>query len=213
MLLRHRLRQPLWLAKYFCMRPLEAHCLGLTGRELEGRVLRARDKVYPVPTSLCMGFTWSLYYCQAINENLAGSVPRLLHSECIRDRGEAVVFDLRGSMHDDSKGEVHYVYVDNLGVVSPHEAAVRDALEEFDNEFSARGLLLHPGEVGSEVTALGIQLSGSSLCAKTTSKRFHRVRQAIRGLLRGRKVSGRVLEVRAPHDLLLLCCAAPSSAF
>ena len=116
----HRLRQPLWLARYSCMRPLEAHYLGLTGRELEGRVLRARDKVYPVPGSLCMGFTWPLVL-------LPG-----------HQRESGWVFDLRGSMHDDSKGEVrHYVYVDNLGVVSPREAVVRDALEEFDNEFSS----------------------------------------------------------------------------
>ncbi|CAE6957111.1 CACNA1H, partial [Symbiodinium sp. CCMP2456] len=204
----HRLRQPFWLAQYFCMRPLEAHYLGLTGATVEGRVLRSQDKVYPIPGSLCMGFTWSLYFCQVINEAVAGTVPRLVSSECIRDRGAAVSFDFRDLGQKDANSEVrHYVYVDNLGVVSPHEAVVRGALEELDLEFTSRGLLLHPGEVNSEVTALGIELDGSALCARISSKRFHKVRQAIKGLLRRRKVSGRVLEVIVGHATFcsLLC--------
>ncbi|CAE7388043.1 unnamed protein product [Symbiodinium sp. CCMP2592] len=198
----HRLRQPPWLAKYFCMRPIEAHYLGMTGKELDGKRLRSQDKIYPMPGSLCMGFTWSLFFCQTINETLVGSIPRLEHSESVRDRGVACCFDLRGDL--DSGAQVqdlvrHYVCVDNLGLVSPHEAVVRSGLDELDREFAGRGLLLHPGEVGTEVTALGVDLDGTKLCAKITSKRFHRVRQAIRGILQRKRVSGKVLEIVVGH--------------
>ena len=147
-----------------------------------------------------MGFTWSLYFCQVLNETLAGSVPRLLHSEIIRDRGAATAFSLEGARCPNNSEEVrHYVYVDNLGIVSPHEAIVRDSLQEMDKEFASRGLLLHPGEVGSEVKALGVELDGMSLCARITSKRFHKVRQAIRGALKRRRISGRILEAIVGH--------------
>ena len=196
----HRLRQPLWLAEYFCVRPLEARHLGLAGAELQGRVLRPHDKVYPIPGSLCMEFTWSLYFCQVLNETLAGSVPRLLHSEIICDRGAATVFSLEGAKRpDDSEEARHYVYVDNLGIVSPHQPIARDSLQEMDKEFSSRGLPLHPGEVAGEVKALGVELDGISLCARITSTRFHKVRQAIRSALKRRRISGRILEVIVGH--------------
>ena len=191
----HRLRQPFWLAECFCVRPLEARHLGLAGAKLQGRLLLPHDK-----GSLCMGFTWSLYFCQVLNETLADSVPRLLHSEIIRDRGAATAFSLEGARCPNNSEEVRrYVYVDNLGIVSPHEAIVRDSLQGMDKEFSSRGLLLHPGEVGSEVKALGVELDGMSLCARITSKRFHKVRQAIRGALKRRRISGRILEVIVGH--------------
>ncbi|CAK9012769.1 Protein kinase domain-containing protein, partial [Durusdinium trenchii] len=94
----------------------------------------------------------------------------------------------------------HYVYVDNLGVLSPHKAVVATALQELDEHFGGRGLLLHPGEVhSSETRALGTILDGNNLCSKITPERFHRVRQSIRGLLNKKRVTGQMLEVVVGH--------------
>ena len=54
-------------ASSFCFMPVEARFLGLTGKELEGRVLQSSDMVFPMPGSLCMGCSWSLFFAQRIN--------------------------------------------------------------------------------------------------------------------------------------------------
>ena len=67
----HRLRMPVWLRRYFGLPPRFANDVGLTGSMLDGRVLLADSLVFPVPTALPMGFSWSLFYCQTLGEHLA----------------------------------------------------------------------------------------------------------------------------------------------
>ena len=196
----HRLRQPRWLAEYFCLMPIKARWVGLEGSSLDGAILHADSVIYPMPGSLCMGFSWSLYFSQAINEHQCKLVPSLRESPIITDKGEAVVFASCDSRRDPDGSTRHYVYVDNLGILSPHEGVVRNALQELDEHFSRQGLLLHPGEVSQgETKALGTILDGNQLCSKITPERFHRVRQSIRGILRRKRVSGRTLEIVIGH--------------
>ena len=191
----HRIRQPSWLARYFCLQPVEAHHVGLTGHCLEGRILRSNDLVYPAPGSLCMGCSWSLYFAQRINEKLMSEIPALMHSEPMSDKGEPVVFKSNGG-----RQVRHYTYVDNLGIVSTCEVAVRQGLAEIEDAFNSRGLLVHPGEIQhAQVKALGVCLNGTTLCTRLTPERFHRVRQGIRGLLLRRRVSGRTVEIILGH--------------
>lgn len=72
-----------------------------------------------------MGFSWSLYFAQVANENLMMKVPSLVGSVPITDRGPPVVFE-----EVEDAAVRHYVYVDNLGVVSPHRGVVKASLEE-----------------------------------------------------------------------------------
>ena len=88
----HRIRQPRWLSKHFCFLPVEARHVRLTGQVLDGKLLRSSDLVYPMPGSLCMGFTWSLYFAQRINERVMAQVPQLQCSDLIHDRGGPPVF-------------------------------------------------------------------------------------------------------------------------
>ena len=53
----HRLRQPNWLFEYCCLEAIPAHWVRLQGTLLDGARLGADDMIYPVPGSLCMGFT------------------------------------------------------------------------------------------------------------------------------------------------------------
>ena len=191
----HRIRQPRWLAKYFCLLPIEARHVGLTGHTLEGRVLASSDLVYPMPGSLCMGFSWSLYFAQRISEELMDQVPGLSQSVRMHDRGGPAVFD-----SSDPQAVKHFVYVDNLGVMSSDRQVVSRELDELTKQFTGKDLLLPPGEIQHEhIKALGVQLDGKSLKSSLTSDRFHRVRQGIRGLLRRGRCTGKVLEIVVGH--------------
>ena len=196
----HRLKQPRWLSEYFCLKPIRAHWVGLAGKYLEGVKLGSNDLIYPMPGSLCMGFSWSLYFCQQINEHQCTLTRSLGDSTLITDKGKPVVFKSSKCLKEAESTTRHYVYVDNLGVLSPHKAVVATALQELDEHFRGRGLLLHPGEVhSSETRALGTILDGNNLCSKITPERFHRVRQSIRGLLNKKRVTGQMLEVVVGH--------------
>eukprot|EP00974_Lingulodinium_polyedra_P114563 11091660-Lingulodinium_polyedra.AAC.1 len=89
-----------------------------------------------------MGFTWSLYFAQRINESQASLAPSLQCSELMRDRGPPVVFEA-----GQQGAKWHYVYVDNLGVMGDTRPAVGGALSELEDGFGSNGLDLHPGEL------------------------------------------------------------------
>ena len=88
----HRIKQPRWLSKHFCFLPIEARHVGLTGHWLEGRQLSSSDLIYPMPGSLCMGFTGSLFFAQRINEAMMDRVDTLEGSTRIHDRGGPAIF-------------------------------------------------------------------------------------------------------------------------
>ena len=191
----HRLRQPRWLAEYFCFDPVPASWVGLEGKELDGVRLSAGSLVYPAPGSLCMGFTWSLFFAQRISEKLMSEVIPLHNSTLASDRGESMYFDL--SKKDSVR---HYVYVDNLGILSTDADLVEEGMQEVKKVFEEKNLKLHPGEVhAGSVKALGCDLRGDLMASRVTPERYHRLRQAIQGVLNRRKVSGRVLEVVIGH--------------
>ena len=147
-----------------------------------------------------MGFSWSLYFCQQINEYQCSLTRSLKESTLVQDKGEPVVFRSEQVRRHGEPGSRHYVYVDNLGVLSSHAAFVKTALQELDDHFGSCGLLLHPAEVsGGETRALGIVLDGQALCSKIMPERFHKVRQAIRGMIHRRRVTGQMLEVVVGH--------------
>ena len=147
-----------------------------------------------------MGFSWSLYFCQRINELQCTKSTSLHSSQLITDKGPPVVFKSSKVLAQECRSIRHYVYVDNLGVISPHEALVKSAIQEMEDHFGQTGLLLHPGEVHEgETKALGTLLDGENLCSKISHECFHKVRQSIRGLLKRRKVTGQMLEVVIGH--------------
>ena len=114
----HRLRQPFWLSEYFCLDPVPAEWVGLVGTKIHGKLLSAGDPVWPAPGSLCMGFTWSLYFAQRVSERLMSMVPSLSASRLVNDRSGAIVFDQRHTVEGEASLH-HYVYVDNLGLLRP----------------------------------------------------------------------------------------------
>ena len=203
----HRLRQPRWMQELFCLDPIPAQWVGVQGQQIDGVTLAADQLIFPMPASLPMGCSWSLFFAQAVSEHLMSDVPLLAQSALLRDRGPPLV--IRSCGQDNACGKKtelpagdprHYVYVDNLGVLSTSQELVKGALDEIKSKFEARGLVLHPGEIECEhIDALGCRLSGTKRRASLKPARLWRLRQGIRYLLNLRSVSGRVVEVVLGH--------------
>lgn len=169
------------------------------GRYLNGRMMYKGDVIYPMAGSLPMGFTWSLYFAQTISEAKIQKVSGLQDSTLVSDRGTAVVF--RAPTPPESREMRHYVYVDNLGVISPHEAVVREAVRNMEADFSGSGLLLHPGEVEScNVKALGSSLRGDLLATRVTPKRFHGPSETEEGEWKDTRGRARTCHFLCPHQ-------------
>ena len=197
----HRLRQPEWLSKYFCWDPIPASWVkGLIGTMVDGKKVERGDMLYPMPSSLCMGFSWSLYFAQKANENLMSRVPVLKNSQIMSDRGFPVVFE------PEKENTVrHYVYVDNLGIVSSNRELVREGLDELSPYFDDQGLILHPGEIQEQdIRALGSHMRGDLKAVRVTPERYWRLRKSLEALLRRKKISGRILEIVLGH--ITFCC-------
>lgn len=70
---------------------LAAHAVGLSGSSLEGCVLRPTDLVLPCCKSLCMGFSWSVYYAKKANDCLMSRCLRGRSFGLVKDRGTPAV--------------------------------------------------------------------------------------------------------------------------
>ena len=196
----HRLKQPMWLSEYFRLLPIKASLLKMEGTYLGGKLLEADDEIYPCPGSLCMGFSWSLYFAQEINQGLMKLAPSLSISHLAADRERPMTFGTKEDTVHPVDMVRHYVYVDNLGILSPDRELVSQALAEVERIFETKQLLLHAGEIHSRsVKALGVELRGDILAVRITPNRYHKVRQAITGILERKKVSGKIVEVVLGH--------------
>ena len=149
----------------------------------------------PMPGSLCMGFSWSLFFCQRINERVMAQAPRLLDSEAseaVTDRGAPVVL---------KPGSPEAVrHVDNLGVLSGGQAVVEESLSHLTELFTSKNPSLHPAEIQSErVKTLGVELNGEKLCTRMLPDRLHKLRASIRGLIRRGRCSGKSRNIVIGH--------------
>ena len=193
----HRLRVPAWMSRYFCWLPVAAKVVGLAGKEIDGKVLQPLDPVWPCAGSLCQGFTWSLYFAQKANEFQCSLVNPLADGLISNDRGGPIVFhvgaDVDPALH-------YYVYVDNLGVIDTDVKRVEEAMMGLQQSFNSQGLTLHSSEISSgAVDSLGCVVEGSKLRSRINPKRLWKVHQAILGLLRRGRCTGRTVEVVVGH--------------
>ena len=113
----HRIKITEGLGQYFVL-PLDftAKELGLVGQRCGERTLDPDSRVRLRCAALPMGFGWSLYFAQRINEAVMGESKQLSHSTLINDSSGTVFLDVS------SRTLYHFVYVDNLGVLTLTEA-------------------------------------------------------------------------------------------
>ena len=132
------------------------------------------------PGSLCMGFSWSLYFAQRSSEEAMRSCPSLAESSLVTDRNGNFTFDL--TLPEEVK---HTVYVDSLGVISQNGPVIPGILDEMDEEFSARQLLLHPSSVHTEEGKhLGTKMDLRRLCSTLTRSWYEKLKGSLRAVLR-----------------------------
>ena len=67
----HNLRNRSELGRHFCLPPIRAGLVGLTGTVLDGMILKADDLVWPYPGSLPLGFAWAPYFSQDMAETVS----------------------------------------------------------------------------------------------------------------------------------------------
>ena len=152
------------------------------------------------PLCLGMGFSWSLYFAQEINQGLMKLAPSLSISHLAADRERPMTFGAEEDTLHPVDMVRHYVYVDNLGILSPDRELVSQALAEVERIFETKQLLLHAGEIHSRsVKALGVELRGDILAVRIAPSRYHKLRQSITGILERKKVSGKLVEVVLGH--------------
>ena len=193
----HRLRLPVTLSDWFCLVPtFTARELGIVGEVINGITL-GPDHVVSVASAMApMGFSWSLYFAQRTSEHIfAASLGR--DSTLFNDMSAPLVLDPRPEARHRSS---HYVYVDNLGLLSFDDTLVRTKLSKTVTDFTQAGFELHEiSAVTGEREALGTVLDCTGFHSRPTTKRFWNLRMAISGFLRRRRATGAVLEVLLGH--------------
>ena len=115
----HRIRISESLRQFFVLpSDFSTRELGLVGTMYKGSVLTAASRVRLCCASLPMGFGWSMYFAQKINEARMQETTALAKSTLINDSSGAVVFE------QGSPNIFHFVYVDNLNVIAVDEQQV-----------------------------------------------------------------------------------------
>ncbi len=151
-----------------------------------------------------MGFSWSLYYAQAINTRKANSSSQeLSENEPIIDRGRKVTL----------AGIRHYVYVDNIGVIGWNEDDVNSALDSSISTLENCGLKTHEKSSARPVDEmLGMQVDGIRLRCRCAPTRFWKLYKTLEWALSRRCLDGRTLECIVGHCTYVALLNRPSSS-
>ena len=126
--------------------------------------------------------------------------PSLAALTLLVDRGAPALFDNAVGAKPEDDAAAHYIYVDNVGVLSTSEDRVRRGLEEASHRLDAAGLETHEHEISSsEAVALGCWLDGRRGLTRMTLERFLRLRRGLDFVLHCRRLPGTVWRILAGH--------------
>ena len=114
----------------------------------------------------------------------------------LQGRGEPLVLRI---MQGDAIAR-HYIYVDNIGVVSTDGTLATMRLDEIADAYRALGLTIHEVEVTSNsLEALGVVLDFKRHQTRITQKRLWRTRGALEYCIQRGRASGMMIEVLVGH--------------
>lgn len=182
------------IRRWFCYPSGTAKEIGVVGQVIDGEVMMGHTQLLPCAAALPMGWTWSLALAESANLGLHESVPRLVGSQRAFDRGHPMVFG--GSENQ----RWHYVYVDNLGLISTEEECSREDMAAARVGFEDQRLLLHDSESGrGTFDVLGSTLDCSRQRTLIGDPRYWKVRDSLRHALRLGALSGQEVEVLIGH--------------
>ena len=87
----HRFRIDEFFSSFFGLNDILTSDLNLTGRDLGWGPLEAHSPLTHCFTSLSMGFTWSLYFCQVTGEYEVSRTSEMEHSIGMHDKGGSLI--------------------------------------------------------------------------------------------------------------------------
>ena len=181
----YTLSMPEELRGLFGLRRLRASELGI--REVKGQSVQESEWIQPRLAVLPMGWSWALYWYQAIHERLAER-SGLKEEERLKDFSPAP----QGNFW-------HVQYVDNLHVFGTDRGEVVERFRRAVSVLKEAGLTVHEiEECENETKVLGWQYTHGHLF-RPSRERIWKIKLAVRQLLRKGSSSGHQLERLVGH--------------
>ena len=181
----YTLATPKELRQFFGLRSVLAGDVGIDN--LQGVAVKKNQRIFPRIAVLPMGWSWALYWCQHIHQNIAER-SGLTQEERLQDFRAA-----------HSRGFWHVQYVDNLHVIGTNKTEVETRFWKAVEELKKSGLTVHEEEVcDSQAKVLGWEYESKGVMRPSRS-RVWKIRLAIREVLRRGCLSGVQLERLIGH--------------
>lgn len=196
----YRMELPGPLRATFGLRRIRAGDAGVAS--VGGALVGAGEFITPRLRALPMGWSWALWWCQAIHERCVEAAGLGPERRLCDGQEPAAITD-----------RPHLQYVDNFAVLGEKREEVEADLTKVCDELRRRGLALHTEEVTvGETKLLGWVLSGEDCSLQPEGRRVWRLRFAIRWALRVGEISGRDLERLIGHAVFVALCRRESLA-
>eukprot|EP00438_Fugacium_kawagutii_P029326 Skav216048 [mRNA] locus=scaffold2930:320754:324087:+ [translate_table: standard] len=188
----YTMAMPTQLRKYFGLRAVTAGQLGI--ENWDGMPIPPSTKLHPRVAVIPMGWKWSLWFCQQVNERLCEKA------------GLSAATRLRDGQPVPDSNVCHIQYVDNLHVFGTDKEAVQRLFWQAVNGLRDAGLTVHEIEFDEgESKVLGWEL-GRDGTMRPSLRRVWRIRQAIRELLKRGAASGQQIERIIGHITFVSLC-------
>ena len=186
---------PEWLWPFFRLLRLtrqEALDLGMVDESWSG------SHVVPQFKALPMGWSWSVYFCQAARELIVMQTGVVAAEEHLVDFGPALAL---------SKDRCVWLgYIDNLFVASLDPETTEKASLAIDDQFRRRKLRVHEiTEVSTLEACLGVEVDGKQGVLRLSQARVWKLYQAVLFLLDSPFLTSRSLSVTLGHLTFVWC--------
>ena len=180
---------------------MRAGDVSVNGREVSGQVVENDEWIYPCLGTLPMGFCWSLYFAQSVNEHALHEVKRIQDVSVMNDRTQPCVLDISNSGRVFGLS-VSTTLVDSLWISAVHREGLRHLKTSSMRWGCEPSLGIHVQ------TTPGHVLDCRQHVTKTSPARWWRLHQGLGALLKRNAVTGAFVENIS--RLVHLCLFVPS---
>ena len=183
----HQLALPQWLQPYFALPGLKVDRLVAAGLIQHGQFPVGTALVYPMCTTLPMGWSHSVFVGQSVHEHVAYALGQLNPSDNIVHL-ESPIIDR----------PLHGLIVDDIGVLSNSQAGCTSTMDQLMAAYSRAGLQVKMKKLRppsrSPMQFLGMLINGVDLTIRLPVDKLRRLVCLTIDLLRSEVVSGVQLE-------------------
>ena len=165
----HRIRLPEKLCPLFCLPPVLARDVGLGDGD---------DEVWPMCTTLPMGWSHSVFLAQAIHEHMLNTRTPLSPADRITQHSDAVVDRVR-----------HLVYIDDLILVGHDPVQIQTLLTSYIDAMVSAGFVIKQKKVVAPtcdgIECLGLELDGIRHTVGLSADKLAQLQQSTAKLIAG----------------------------